>query len=304
MMNTKKYVLGFDIGGTYIRVALACDREIVASQVVTWPLGMSSTEEVQFIADMGLTLAKSHTDSTVKAAGIALAALTDQEGNVVDWPNRPTWRGLAFQSLLAVRLAVPTFVEDDANAAALAEWQLGAGQGYSNMLVVMVGTGIGSGIILNGELLRGQNGWAGELGHQIIMPDGPTCTCGNKGCVQVLASGQALNRIALDRGLGDAQDIVVMAKHGEEWARNAIIACGCWLGLVVANVVNLLDLHAVVVGGGLCKLGVLWWTALTQTLRANLLAPAHREVAIQQAALPDTAGLIGAICLAHQKIYT
>ncbi len=302
-MNTDVPLLGLDIGGTYVRAALGRGPQIIATRAATWPYGFSPTEELNFIADLALDLIdKTGIDEPVHGAGVSLAALLDGEGRVADWPNRPAWRGLAFRSLLESRLTMPIVVEDDANATALAELRYGAGRGYRHLLVMVVGTGTGAGLVLNGCLYRGAHGWAGEFGHLSVLPDGPACPCGNRGCLQMMASGRALERIADRGGLSGVEALTTAAKEGETWAEEALSDCGRWLGFAAANVVNLLDLEAVIVGGGLSVLGPPFWSTLSKTLQAGLLNPTHREVALHRAALADRAGVLGAIILAQQLI--
>lgn len=303
-MSDSALYLGFDIGGTNVRVALGRAAEIVASRTAVWPSGMAPAEEVAFVADLARALIdESGQGPMVRAAGVALAALTDRDGRVVDWPNRPAWRDLQFRTLLTERLTLPTIVEDDANAATLAEYALGAAQGFAHVVVITVGTGIGAGLILDGSLVRGRHGWAGELGHLVMQRDGPPCACGHSGCLQMLASGRALERIAVARGLPDAATLTGAAAQGERWALEALAESGRWLGLAAANIVNLLDLEAVVVGGGLSALDEPWWSSLQAALDANLLSPSVRQVSLRRAMLPDTAGVLGALCLAqhHDK---
>lgn len=293
--------LGFDIGGTEIRTALGHGTTIAASRAATWPAERAPADEVQFVADLALALMRdTGLAEQVRAVGVALAALTDREGTVVDWPNRPSWRGLRFRPLLAERLALPTIVEDDANAAALAEWGLGAGRGFRHVAVITVGTGIGAGLILDGALVHGRHGWAGELGHLVMQPDGPLCACGHRGCLQLLASGRALERVAAARGLDGSRAVTAAAALGQEWAVAALVESARWLGLAAANVVNLLDLEAVVIGGGLSALDDPWWGALQTTFEANLLTPDHRQVALLRTTLPQGAGVLGALWLAQQ----
>ncbi|HEY0602467.1 MAG TPA: ROK family protein [Herpetosiphonaceae bacterium] len=300
-MSEPALYLGFDIGGTNVRAALGHGAEIVASRTAVWPSGLAPADEVVFVADLAHALIdESGQQMMVRAAGVALAALTDRDGRVVDWPNRPAWRGLQFRSLLTDRLGLPTIVEDDANAAALAEYAVGSAQGFAHVVVITVGTGIGAGLILDGSLVRGRHGWAGELGHLVMQRDGPACACGHKGCLQMLASGRALERIAVARGLLDAAALTEAAAQGEDWALEALAESGRWLGLAAANVVNLLDLDAVVIGGGLSALDEPWWSALQASLETNLLSPTERQVSLRRAMLPDTAGLLGALYLAQQ----
>jgi glucokinase len=300
--DTQLPVLGLDVGGTYVRFALALDHCIIASRKCTWPAGLTPEDEVHFITDEALKLAYENESSTLGAVGISLAALVDRDGSVVQWPNRPTWRGLKVRALLEEKFGVPVAIEDDANTAALAEYTFGAARGYQHVLVVMVGTGVGAGLILNGRLFRGLRGWAGELGHVVMLPEGPECSCGHRGCLQMLVSGRALERSAIDHGLVGARELAQAAEQGKVWAIEAVEASGRWLGLAVANVVTLLDLEAVVVGGGVSALGRQWWHALNGALRANILNSQHREIELRRTELADTAGLLGAVSLAHNLL--
>jgi glucokinase len=304
-MKTEATVIGFDIGGTWIRVALADESRLIATEATRWPSGLSPVEEVKFISDVAYKLVGrcGKTDS-VLAVGVSLAAMVDADGTVVSWPNRPCWRSLPFKNILETRLGVAVTVEDDANAAALAEWQFGAGRGYRYLMSMMVGTGVGCGLILNGGLFRGRAGWAGELGHQVMLPDGLECPCGHRGCLQTVASGRALERIALARSLPDAAALVSASEEGHAWASAELAACGSWLGLAAANVANLLDLEAVIIGGGLSQLSAPWWRALTETFEATLLNRSHRQVDLHKATLSETAGLRGAAIVAWQSLGT
>jgi glucokinase len=228
--------------------------------------------------------------------------MVDFSGTVIAWPNRPQWRALPFKTILETQLGVPVTVEDDANAAALAEWRFGAGRGYQHLMVVMVGTGVGCGLILNSKLFRGQTGWAGELGHLVMLRDGMECPCGHRGCLQTVASGRALERVALARSLPDAAALVKAAEEGQEWASEELAVCGSWLGLAAANVSHLLDLEAVIIGGGLSGLSAPWWQSLTETFDANLLNRSHRQIKLHQATLAETAGLRGATSLAWESV--
>ena len=302
-MKTEATVIGVDIGGTWIRVALADESRIIGTEATRWPSGLSPAEEVNFIADVALKFAgKWGKADSVLAAGVSLAALVDVGGTIVTWPNRPQWRALPFKTILETRLGVPIKIEDDANAAALAEWQFGAGRGYHYLMVIMAGTGVGCGLILNDSLFRGHTGWAGELGHLVMLPEGIECPCGHRGCLQTVASGRALERVAFARNLPDAAALVNASQEGQAWASEELAVCGGWLGLAAANVANLLDLEAVIVGGGLSGHSEPWWKALTERFYANLLNRNHRQVNLHKATLSETVGLIGAISLAWESV--
>jgi glucokinase len=300
-MKLDTVVLGFDIGGTRVRAAVARGIDILASRSSLWPPGLSPEDEVKFVANLALDLMEeTHLRASVKAAGISLAAIVNEDGVVIDWPNRLSWRGLQFRSMIEERIGLPTLIEDDGNAAALAEWAFGAGRGYHHGMVVMIGTGIGAGLILNDRLFRGSKGWAGELGHVTVEPDGPECPCGKRGCLQLLAGGRALDKLAVKRGLGGTNDLVIAANVGEHWAQEALKASGRWIGLALGSVVNLLDLEAIIVGGGLSRLGPPWWTTIEETLRREIFNSAHRGIVLSKALLPEECGLLGAITLACQ----
>lgn len=302
-MAADELLLGFDIGGTQVRAALGSQDRMIAQQAASWPSSLAPAEEVRFVADLALDLQRSHAPhQPIQAVGVALAALVDGSGTVVSWPNRPGWRGLPFRELLAEHLPVPTVIEDDANAAALAEYARGAGRGYRHVLVLMAGTGIGAGLILDGRLFRGRSGWAGELGHLVVQADGPLCACGHRGCLQMVASGRTLERAAIDQGLADVPALIAAA-HADRRAQAAIVDCGRWIGLAAANVVNLLDLEAVVIGGGLLGLGAAWWSAIEETLHAHLLNVEARSVGLHRAELLDHVGLLGALTLAAQLVH-
>jgi glucokinase len=295
----KNLVLGFDIGGTNVRVAVGVEAEILAARSMAWPDALSPMEEIDFLADRAQALIDELGFERPIAAGASLAALVDPNGTVVNWPNRAKWKGLAFRSLLQTKLQAPVAVEDDANAAALAEARFGAAIGYQHALVMTVGTGIGGGLILDGRLFRGPRGWAGEIGHlKVTSAYAAVCSCGRRGCLQSVASGRVLDQIAIKRGMSDGRALVKVAERGETWALNAIEEAGRWLGLGASNIVNLLDLEAVVIGGGLSLLGQTWWKAVHRSFRENLLNAGRRDVALLPASLPETAGILGALCLA------
>lgn len=302
-MLTEATVLGFDVGGTWIRVALADKSRMIATKATRWPSDLSPVEEVNFVADLAIELALmwGKTES-VLTAGVSLAAMVDADGTVIAWPNRPHWHDLRFKNILETRLGVPVVIEDDANSAALAEWRFGAGRGYRDLMVMTVGTGVGCGLVLNGSLFRGRAGWAGELGHQVMVPDGILCPCGRRGCLQTVASGRALERVAATRNLPDVAAIVNASVEGQAWASEELAASGRWLGLAAANVANLLDLEAVIVGAGLSALSAPWWNALSEMFYANLLNRDYRQVNLHKAALAEMSGLVGATGLAWQLV--
>lgn len=299
--NLDAPLLAIDIGGTYVRAALTQQQKIIASTTVRWPAHLTPVGEVEFIADVALNMVNEASWlAPVCAAGIALAAQLDERGNVVQWPNRPAWQNLEFTPLLTKRLGVPIAVDDDANAASLAEWTFGAGYGCRNLAVIAVGTGVGAGLILNGQLFRGRCGWAGELGHTVMKHDGPVCSCGRRGCLQALASGRVLEQAVTAHNLSSVQDVITAVEKRETWATQLVERCGYWIGLAAANVANLLNLEAVVISGSLSKLPNPLWPALEDAFLTHLSNHMHQPVALHRSTIPDTAGLLGAMIIAQQ----
>jgi glucokinase len=176
-------------------------------------------------------------------------------------------------------------IANDANAMAMGEWKFGAGRGANSLLYLTVSTGIGGGIILDGELVEGRSGLAGEIGHTKIVPDGPLCTCGGHGCLEAVAAGPAIVRHARallaaqptvssllrDHALLTAKTIADRAHQGDELATSILITAGQYLGSGIANALNLLDVERVVIGGGVSRSGPVWWDAVLQTIHANVL---------------------------------
>ena len=294
------FILGYDIGGTYLRAALARGDHIVAQLCWPWVGEGNASTDIEAIGAAGHELMKRASASMVCGAGIALAVRMNTAGQVVSWPNRNSWEGLAFVDLLRDRLLMPIVVEDDANAAALGEWRFGAARGYRNVVVVTVGTGIGAGLIVNGELLRGTYGHAGELGHTYsaveIADDGTP-----RGCLQDHASGRALETSAREQGFSDIDHLAQAAFSGHTWACEILESFGRRLGYGISNVVNLIDPEVVVISGGLARLGDPWWTAMVETVQRCKI-DATTPLPIVPTTLDGNAGILGAIALILQTL--
>ena len=252
----------------------------------------------------------------VGAIGVGAAGLIDaRTGTILTSPNF-AWRKVPIGPRLAERFGLPVSVDNDATVAGWGEARLGASRGYDQSLFVGVGTGIGGGIVIEGRIVRGAHGFAGEIGHVIVEPDGPPCGCGNRGCWEQVASGQAIERaaaraIADDPGstlsqLADrdprratGQLVVEAARDGDDVAVGILAEVGRRLGQGIAGFVNVLDPEIVVVGGGVAAAG----EALLGPARAAYAdavegSDVRPEVPIVAAALGSDAGAIGAGLLA------
>jgi glucokinase len=244
--------------------------------------------------------------------GVGAAGLIDLDGTVRYSPNIPGWKDTPLRAELAEALGVDVRVDNDANTAAWAESRLGAGRDAGDSLLMLtVGTGVGGGLIHAGELVRGRQGLAAEFGHVIVHEGGPRCGCGNHGCLEAMASGQAIARGVRD-GLArgersvleevaepSGKDVTRAAEDGDAFATAVLAECGFWLGVGIASLVNALDPAVVVVGGGAMQAGELLLGPARTAYSARVLGAAHRKIPlVAPAALGDDAGMVGAALLA------
>lgn len=316
--------LGVDVGGTKILV-LACDAEgtPMASAQVPSPKGDVEDRGVALADAVCVALAEAATvlgvDPDALPIGLGLPGMLDRAGILAFAPNLRSASGGDLAALLAERLGpVDVTVANDADCAAVAEQRLGAGRGHDDLIMVTLGTGIGGGIILGGSLLRGGNGFAGEIGHMVVDVDGPPCPCGARGCWERFASGSAVGRMAREAahagrlaGLvaahgGDAEsvrgeDVTAAAVAGDPEARALMDEVGWWLARGIANLACVLDPTCVVIGGGLSEVTPLLIEPASRALPSLLEGGARRQpIELVAAELGPEAGAIGASLLARQ----
>ena len=251
--------------------------------------------------------------------GVAAAGILDtKKGIVTTSPNLPHWRNVQLCHILAEKLGVVTYIINDANAAALGEYRFGAGRGFDNMIYLTVSTGIGGGIIVDGELYSGADGCAGELGHRTIEVDGPQCHCGNFGCLEALASGWAVVREAKTRiNQGEkssvielvggrlesitAETVAVAARRGDQLAANIVRDAANYLGVGLANLVNIFNPELIVIGGGLSKMGNMLLKPARKVLKERAFTLPARTVRLVRARLGSNAGIIGAAAYVFER---
>ncbi|GAA3562092.1 ROK family glucokinase [Microlunatus spumicola] len=258
----------------------------------------------------------------VEAVGIGAAGWVDNTQSVVRFSPHLAWRDEPLRAALAQRINLPTIVDNDANAAAWAEYRFGAGAGSSVMVCLTLGTGIGGGLVINGELFRGTYGMAGEWGHMTKVPGGHWCECGNRGCWEQYASGNALVREArallasdgpgadtLRTSLGVVPEAVsgphvtAAAMAGDPVAVALLADVGTWLGLGIADVVAGLDPEVVVIGGGVSAAGELLVGPAREAFQATLSGRGFRAYArLELARFRNDAGLVGAADLARRAL--
>lgn len=312
-------VVGLDLGGTKILAAIV-DRsgQILERRMTPTPANEGPTAVVQRINDLLRSCLMGPLGRNV--AGIGLCApgpLDSHTGVVLAPPNLSGWKGIPLRGLVEEGFRLPTTIEKDANAQALGELRFGAGQGHHQVVFVTAGTGIGGALIVDGRPVRG-TGLAGEIGHIVIVADGPLCSCGGHGCLEVLASGLAIARTAeaavnqsdeslLATHLREATDLAAAAVHlaaekGDLVADRVIRGAGRYLGLGLASLINMMAPEIVIVGGGLTAFGDRYlgpaWKAAEEHSYVQRLRPAALAVGV----LGDAAGAIGAAAVAFDHL--
>lgn len=298
-----RILAGLDLGGTKCAVCYGDDQgRILDRHQFPTPSGPGATLEA--LAE-GLTqLGTRH--PAPAAIGISCGGPLDSRTGVVQAPpNLPGWRDVAVVDYFATRFGLPTFLRNDANAGALAEWIHGAGRGCRNLMFCTMGTGFGCGLILEGRLYEGANGNAGELGHVRLAPEGPI-GFGKAGSVEGFCSGGGLARWAettLGRTL-TAKDLAEAARKGDPDARNLFDQCGARLGQALAIAVDLLNLDRIVVGGLFIRCEDLLRPAMERVLGEESLGPALDACRVVPAGLGESIGDAAALAVAAHGLQT
>jgi glucokinase len=315
-------VIGVDLGGTKL-LAGAVDPALNVHHRATRPArgsDQAAVLETVLGAVREVRDAIEGASGTVDAVGFGIPCMIDQQRGTAVMSIHLPIADLPFRDLMAERLGLPVFVDNDANAAMLAEWRYGAAAGAHDAALLTIGTGIGGGLVVGGALQRGSQGAGAELGHMVVQADGPPCqgNCPNRGCLEAMASGSALGREALrlarerpDSGLGRALAagraisgplVTELAHDGDPAAVDALAIIGEWLGVGVCNLVNMLNPEVVVIGGGVIAAGELLLEPVRAVVAERALSPAREHVRIVPARFGAESGMLGAAALALEGI--
>jgi glucokinase len=309
--------VGIDVGGTKIAGGVVDEHGMVLATALRQSPATDTAAIEVAIEEVVSELRGSH---DVDGVGVGAAGFIDAARSTVLFSPNLAWRDEPLKSDLETRLGLPVVIENDANAAAWGEFTFGAGEDVDDLLLVTVGTGVGGGMVLTGELHRGAFGVAAEIGHLRVVPGGLLCGCGNKGCWEQYASGNALVRDArdqarrgsliakslVDRAGGDVDAITgplitEAASDGDAFAIELLEVLGRWLGEGIASLTAVLDPAVVVIGGGVSDAGDLLLDPIRAHFRSNLTGRNYRPaLEIRQATLGNKAGLIGAADLARR----
>ncbi|GAA4241023.1 ROK family glucokinase [Actinomadura meridiana] len=310
--------IGIDVGGTKIAGAVVTGRgDLVEARHVATPAHADAEQTVAVLAAMAGDLTARYPDVETIGVG-APGMVTWPTGHIASAPNN-AYRDLALKDRLAEATGLPVVVDNDANAAAWAEKRFGRGVGHRDVVVLTVGTGIGGGVIVNGDLFRGATGLGGEVGHTIINPGGGNrCGCGAFGCLETEASGTALRRLGREAAArnpdgaiarlavgGEVTGEIVTraAKDGDPTARTLFEELGTWLGLGIASIVNNFEPEIVILGGGLVDVGELLLAPAQAAYQRHVVGRDVRRLPpLVPAALGPEAGVIGAAALALDEL--
>jgi len=303
--------IGVDVGGTKISAGVVTPQGELLNEVRYSSKG--STEEL--LDNIARAVREVREGYEVSAACLAVPGLImADENKVIFSPNLPNIEGVPLKEELGGRFDLPVTVENDANAAAWGEFRFGAGSEVDHLVFVTLGTGVGGGVISHGILMRGVQGAGGELGHMTIHATGPRCGCGNRGCLESLASGTAITRRARevaaerpDSALGKiarereliGEDVTRLAEEGDEAALSVLEEAGLWLGIGLAGFVNIFNPEVVAVGGGAAKAGELILDRARKEMYLRARSPSRDLVEIKSATLGAESGVIGAAALAR-----
>ncbi len=306
--EASRHWIGVDLGGTNIRAALIADDGRILARVRRETRGADGLEPtLARIAAAIEEVRESEPSIAISGVGIGCPGPLDpRTGIVLRAPNLPGWIDVPLKAVLEGLVSMPVVVENDANAAALGESWLGAGEGASSLVLITLGTGIGGGIVLGGRIWRGALGFAGEIGHTMFVLDGHPCGCGNRGCLEQYASATGLVRRAREAiasgkrtSLGTRPAITAAvihqeAKAGDALALDLLAETGRILGIAIGSIGNFLNPEVVILGGGLSNAGTLLFDPLRAEVRKHAFAEVAETLRIVPAALGDDAGVLGA----------
>ncbi|MEP6924059.1 MAG: ROK family protein [Pyrinomonadaceae bacterium] len=310
-------VAGIDIGGTKIAIALETLEGVrVASERIPTQVEIGPYPIVENVMRIMEEMIENNHVRLV-SIGIGCPGPLDIESGLILSPsNLPNWNKFPIVELFEKRFKVPTVLDNDANTATLGEYIYGAGRGYNNLVYITVSTGIGGGIVINGEIIHGVGAGAGELGHTIIMPDGIPCKCGSTGCLETICSGLSIARRAKERlASGEPSLLRQLSGHTNEVTTEMVVeavrkgdklASEIWaetchyLAIGIGNMITLLAPEAVIIGGGVATAGELLLKPLRSLLKQYVTMVPMEKVAVLQATLGSESGVCGALVIAKQ----
>ncbi|GAM10044.1 glucokinase [Geobacter sp. OR-1] len=310
MNNGESVVAGIDVGGTNLRLALVAENGNVIERL-KMPTGGNRaafisqlSENILLLSDKAVAL-----NAGMLGVGIGMPGLISPSGEIFSSVNLSYCEGLNLATELQSLTGLPVVTVNDANAAAFGEYRFGAGRSLRTFIMITIGTGIGGGIILDGRLWSGADGFAGEFGHLTVVPGGRGCPCGNNGCVERYASATAILATAREQGMLSSPDasvetLAAMSAAGDLMATKLFEDAGRYLGSAAAAAVNLLNPEAIIIGGGVAASFGIMREAMSTELCLRAYRPSVARLKILRGDLHDDAGVLGAAAVAFDRYGT
>ncbi len=316
-----KYAIGIDIGGTKISLVLGTEKgKVLARREIPTLTGSGTKTCIQnLVANLRSVIRESGIPKK-QILGIGVGcpgAINAEKGILPRSPNLPGWAGLPLKKILKKATGLPVHLANDANAAALGESFFGAGKNSRNFIYITVSTGIGGGIVIHERLYEGSGFVAGEIGHMSIVPEGRKCNCGQKGCLEAYASGTAIGNFVRERmnksktviqkflagnKKVNAKQVGKAARAGDKLAIASYQKAGYYLGIGIANLLNILNPEKVVIGGGVLKSAhKIFWKTMIKSTRQHAWPEAFRTVKIVRSQLKEHVGNLGALALVFRS---
>jgi glucokinase len=303
-----KFIIAVDLGGTNLKIALLNLRYRILYRKILMTKRFVSKEsliDAIVIAIKNVIQEKKLNKTNTLGIGLGLPGPIDvQEGRVHFFPNIPGWKDVGLKDILAKKLKLPVYLDNDANLMSLAEHRMGAARGAKNAICITLGTGVGGGIILGGKLYRGESYAAGEIGHIPINEYGPKCNCGGSACLEAYIGNKIIMRQARSvfKKKISLEELSRLANCGHKEAKAIWLNAARRLGLALVGVINLLNPDCVVIGGGIANAGRVLFDKIKKTVYKQAMPVQAKRVKIFKAKLGNDAGLIGAGILVKEKV--
>lgn len=304
--------IGVDLGGTKIYTAISDISGNILNEVIVPTEASKGYEQIVGKIKNGIKKVMDGIDkSKVKAIGLGSPGPLDVKNGIIAEPVNLPFYNFPIVDELVKEFGIKTYLDNDANAATLAEYMFGAGKGSNNMVYVTVSTGVGGGAILNGKIYRGSTSNALEVGHTTINVLGRRCGCGNNGCVEAMSSGTAIKKLAKDaldsrvetslreyEGEVTSKEVFMEASKGDKVSMEIVDGALSYLGAGIANYANILDPDIIVIGGGISGAGDIVFEIIDREMKKRCLGPVYRHCKVSKSLLAEKTGVLGAIALA------
>lgn len=317
-----KYIVGIDLGGTTIQTVLTDEDYNVIAKYKSDTLAKEGPNAVigRMMDAIDHVLEVSNlTRQDLMGIGLGIPGLMDADKGISIFSGNLGWENVQVLQPFRDRFHVPVYMDNDVRVNALGEWYFGAGKGVKNMILLTLGTGVGSGIIIDGKMLRGPQSAAGEVGHMIIVEDGPACTCGSRGCLEVFTSATGMIRRCKELMLENRDSLLwqlcegnidKLKAHmidkaydqGDKVGRQVMVETAYYLGIGLTNLVNIFNPELVVIGGGVSKAGERLLGPAREFINKRAMVVQRQHYRLVAAQLSDEAGMLGACTLVKENL--